>query len=225
MERTLYSYWRSSASYRVRIALALKRLDYGTSPVDLLADAQGGVGFALLNPQGMVPYLIDGSAGLNQSLAIIEYLDETYPDPPLLPGDALARARIRGVALTIACDIHPLNNLRVLNYLKGPLGVEPETANVWARHWIETGLCSLEEIAAASTGRYLCGDAITLADVCLVPQLYNARRFRAALDRCPALTAIDRKLHEHPAFAAARPERQPDAVEDLTLAKRAAIFS
>ena len=211
MERTLYSYWRSSASYRVRIALALKGLAYDTHPIDLLAGAQGGVGFALLNPQGMVPYLIDGAAGLNQSLAIVEYLDETYPEPPLLPGDALARARIRAVALTIACDIHPLNNLRVLNYLKQPLAVAAQDVNVWARHWIETGLRPLEEIAAASAGRYLCGDAITLADICLVPQLYNARRFRAELERFPALTMIDRKLHEHAAFVAARPERQPGA--------------
>lgn len=211
MERTLYSYWRSSAAYRVRIALALKGLDYATSTIDLPAGAQGGVGFALLNPQGMVPYLIDGAAGLNQSIAIIEYLDETYPEPPLLPGDALARARVRGVALTIACDIHPLNNLRVLNYLKGPLAIPDDDVNVWQRHWIETGLRPLEEIADASTGRYLCGDSITLADVCLVPQLYNARRMRTDLERFPTLTALDRRLHEHPAFSAARPERQPGA--------------
>ncbi len=211
MERTLYSYWRSSAAYRVRIALALKGLAYDVSPVDLLAGAQSGVGYALLNPQGLVPYLIDGAAGLNQSLAIIEYLDETYPEPPLLPGDAVARARIRAAALTIACDVHPLNNLRVLQYLKGPLAVADEDVNIWARHWIEAGLRPLEEIAEASTGRFLCGDSITVADVCLVPQLYNARRFRAGLDRFPALTAIDRRLDEHPAFVAARPDRQPDA--------------
>ena len=211
MELTLYSYWRSSAAYRVRIALALKGLPYDTSEIDLLAGAQGGVGFALLNPQGLVPYLIDGAAGLNQSLAIIEYLDETYPQPPLLPGDAVSRARIRAAALTIACDIHPLNNLRVINYLKGPLAVSREDAETWARHWIETGFAPLEEIAGASTGRYLCGDSITLADICLVPQMYNARRLRADLDRFPSLAALDRRLQEHPAFLAARPERQPDA--------------
>lgn len=211
MERTLYSYWRSSAAYRVRIALALKSLSYDTSAIDLLAGAQSGVGFALLNPQGLVPYLIDGAAGLNQSLAIIEYLDELYPEPPLLPGDPLSRARVRAAAQTIACDIHPLNNLRVLKYLKGPLAHSDDDAGTWARHWIEIGLAPLEEIAAASPGRYLCGDSITLADICLVPQLYNARRVRAGLERFPALTAIDRRLQRHPAFTAARPERQPDA--------------
>ncbi len=122
MTRTLYTYWRSSASYRVRIALALKGLTYEQVPINLAKGAQTGVGFKLLNPQGFVPYLIDDTAGLNQSLAIIEYLDEVYPDPPLLPGDALARARVRGAALQIACDIHPLNNLRVLNYLAGRWG-------------------------------------------------------------------------------------------------------
>ena len=121
--RTLYGYWRSSAAYRVRLALAFKRLDYTSKAIDLRTGAQGGIGFTMLNPQGLVPYLIDGDVGLNQSLAIIEYLDETYPDPPLLPGDAVGRARVRAAAQTIACDIHPLNNLRVLNYLKGPLAV------------------------------------------------------------------------------------------------------
>lgn len=211
MDRTLYTYWRSSASYRVRIALALKGLAYDSRAIDLRTGAQGGVGFALLNPQGMLPYLIDGATGLNQSLAILEYLDETYPEPPLLPADPVARARVRSAALTIACDIHPLGNLRVLNYLKDKLAATPEAADDWARHWIETGLAALEEVAESSTGAYLCGDELTLADVCLVPQMYNARRVRADVARFPQLAALDRRLVQLPAFAAARPEAQPDA--------------
>ena len=210
--RILYGYWRSSAAYRVRLALAFKGLSYKSKAIDLRSGAQSGVGFTMLNPQGLVPYLIDGDVGLNQSLAIIEYLDETYPDPPLLPGDAVARARIRAAALTIACDIHPLNNLRVLNYLKGPLAVAPESVDLWAEHWITTGFAALEETAAASTGRYLFGDSVTLADLCLVPQMYNARRIRADLTAFPSLVAIDKKLNALPMLRKARPEAQPDAV-------------
>ncbi len=211
MDRTLYSYWRSSASYRVRIALALKGLPYETRAIDLSRGAHGGVGFALLNPQGMLPYLIDGSAGLNQSLAIIEYLDETYPDPPLLPKTPLERARARSAALTIACDVHPLGNLRVINYLKDVLSVPSLAVEAWVRHWIETGLSALEEVASGSTGRFLCGDEPTIADICLVPQMYNARRFQADVARFPALSALDQRLMRLPAFAAARPAAQPDA--------------
>lgn len=210
MDRTLYSYWRSSAAYRVRIALAVKGLDYTTYAVDLRAGAQRGVGFALLNPQGLVPYLIDGAVGLNQSLAILEYLDETYPDPPLLPADTVARARVRAVALQIACDIHPLNNLRVLQYLKGPLAQDQDAIDTWVRHWIELGLEAIEEVAAAHGSDYLCGDALTVADICLVPQLYNARRVQADVARFPTLGALDKRLNRLPAFAAARPEAQPD---------------
>ena len=167
----------------------------------------------MLNPQGMVPYLIDGDTGLNQSLAIIEYLDETYPDPPLLPASPVARARVRAAALAISCDIHPLNNLRVLKYLKEPLGHEQEAIDTWQRHWIETGFAALEEIAEAATGTYLFGDTVTLAEVCLVPQFANARRCQADVARFPRLSAIDQALNALPAFAAARPERQPDAVK------------
>lgn len=209
--RTLYSYWRSSAAYRVRLALAVKGLAWDTAVIDLRQGAQSGVGFTMLNPQGLVPYLIDGEVGLNQSLAIVEYLDETYPAPPLLPGDAVARARIRAAALTVACDIHPLQNLRVLEYLKGPLGQSDDAAAGWARHWIETGLAALEEVAEAGQGPYLFGEAVTMADLCLVPQLYNARRFQADVARFPRLGAIDKALNRLPAFAAARPERAPDA--------------
>ena len=211
--RTLYGYWRSSAAYRVRIALGLKGLDYDYKAIDLRTGAQSGVGFTMLNPQGMVPYLIDGDTGLNQSLAIIEYLDETYPDPPLLPASPVARARVRAAALAISCDIHPLNNLRVLKYLKEPLGHEQEAIDTWQRHWIETGFAALEEIAEAATGTYLFGDTVTLAEVCLVPQFANARRCQADVARFPRLSAIDQALNALPAFAAARPERQPDAVK------------
>lgn len=210
-ERTLYGYWRSSAAYRVRIALALKGLDYATRPIDLRADAQSGVGFKLLNPQGLVPYLIDGEIGLNQSLAIIEWLDETYPDPPLLPADPVQRARVRAAALTVACDIHPLNNLRVLNWLRGPLAQPPEAVEAWQCHWMETGFAALEEVAESTGGACLFGDTVTLADLCLVPQMYNARRVRADLSRFPRLVAIDKALNARPAFQAARPERQIDA--------------
>jgi maleylacetoacetate isomerase/maleylpyruvate isomerase len=210
-DRVLYGYWRSSAAYRVRIALALKGLDYDHKGIDLRTGAQSGVGFKLLNPQGLVPYLIDGDAGLNQSLAIIEYLDETYPEPRLLPDEPLARARVRAAAMAIACDIHPINNLRVLKYLKQPLGHSQEEIDTWAQHWIETGFAALEEIAEGSPGPYLFGGEVTMADVCLVPQMYNARRVRADLSAFPRLVGIDKALNALPAVRKARPEGQPDA--------------
>ena len=209
--RTLYGYWRSSAAYRVRIGLALKGLDYDHKGIDLRTGAQSGVGFKLLNPQGLVPYLIDGEVGLNQSLAIIEYLDETYPEPRLLPDDPVGRARVRAAALAIACDIHPVNNLRVLKYLKSPLGHEQAEIDAWAQHWIETGFAALEEIAEGSKGPYLFGDTVTLADVCLVPQMYNARRVRSELSSFPCLVEIDKALNALPAVKKARPDSQPDA--------------
>lgn len=212
ISRALYGYWRSSAAYRVRIALALKGLSYDQKPIDLLSGAQGGVGFRLLNPQGLVPYLIDGEVGLNQSLAIIEYLDETHPEPPLLPADPVARARVRAAAMTIAADIHPINNLRVLRYLKNTVGAEQDAVDAWQRHWIVEGFTPLEEIAEGSTGPYLFGDQVTLADICLVPQMYNARRVRADLTRVPRLAEIDKALLALPAITGARPEAQPDAV-------------
>ena len=210
--RTLYSFWRSSASYRVRIALNVKKLAHDTKAINLLRGAQSGIGFTMLNPQGMVPYLIDGDAGLNQSLAIIEYLDEVYPEPALLPGDAVARARIRAAAQTIACDIHPLTTMRVGAYLEGPMAQDKDAIDAWMRHWVETGFSALEEIAEAGSGPYLFGDTVTLADICLVPQFYNARRYRADVQLFPKLSAIDKRLNLLDAFAKARPERQPDAV-------------
>jgi maleylacetoacetate isomerase len=211
MTRTLYSYWRSSAAYRVRIALNLKGLDYEQKAIDLRAGAQRGVGFTMLNPQGFVPYLIDGEVGLNQSLAIIEYLDETHPDPPLIGSDPVERARVRAAAQVITCDIHPINNLRVINYLKSEMGQETDTVDNWYRHWIEEGFKPLEEIAEGSPGPYLFGDTVTLADICLVPQMYNARRLRSDLTKFPGLVDIDKALMKLPAFLKARPEAQPDA--------------
>ncbi len=212
MTRTLYTYWRSSASYRVRIALAVKGLTYAQVAINLAQAAQAGVGFRLLNPQGFVPYLIDDAVGLNQSLAIIEYLDEVYPAPPLLPPDVPGRARVRGAALQIACDIHPLNNLRVLKYLRGDLGQSQEAVDTWYRHWVEEGFAALEEVAEGATGAYLFGDAVTLADVCLVPQMWNARRLQADIARFPKLVAVDARLNALAAVRAAAPEAQPDAV-------------
>lgn len=210
-DRTLYDYWRSSAAYRVRIALHHKGLVFDQTVVDLRTGAQSGVGYTMLNPQGLVPFLIDGETGIAQSQAIIEWLEETHPEPTLLPGDAAMRARIRGAALGIACDVHPLNNLRILKYLKDALGQEQTAIDGWARHWIETGLAPLEEQAERAAGPYLFGDTVTLADVCLVPQLYSARRFQADVARFPALGEIDKRLNALPAFQAARPERQPGA--------------
>jgi len=209
--RTLYSYWRSSAAYRVRIALNLKGLDYEQKPIDLRTGAQSGVGYKLLNPQGFVPYLIDGDVGLNQSLAIIEYLDETYPDPPLVGTDPITRARARAAAQIVACDIHPINNLRILKYLKAEMGQEQDAIDDWYRHWMAEGFKPLEEIAEASPGPYLFGDTVTLADICLAPQMYNARRLRADTSKFPSLVEADKALMKLPAFLKARPEAQPDA--------------
>lgn len=209
----LYSYWRSSAAYRVRIALNLKGVAYESESVHLVRDGgqQRQAAFRLLNPQGLVPVLVleDGTA-LTQSLAIIEYLDETLPEPRLLPGDAAARARARALALAIACDIHPLNNLRVLQYLKRVLGQDQAAVDTWYRHWLVEGLAALEE-QADPKGPFLCGDQVTMADLVLVPQLYNARRFDCDLAPYPRLRAADAACAEMPAFIDALPENQPDA--------------
>jgi len=209
----LYTYFRSSAAYRVRIALALKGIDYEAVPVHLLRDGgeQLKPGYRAVNPQGLVPALDDGGTLLTQSLAIIEYLEETRPEPPLLPRDPEGRAKVRAVALAIACDIHPINNLRVLNYLRGPLGQPDERVNAWIRHWVESTLAALEPMVAATAGRYCYGDTPTLADLCLVPQLFNARRFNCDLKDCPTLLRIDAACRDLPAFKAAAPENQPDA--------------
>ena len=211
----LYNYFRSSASFRVRIALALKGIDYEYAAVHLL---QGGgqqfaAGFKAMNPAALVPVLDDDGTVLMQSLAIIEYLDETRPQPPLLPAAAADRARVRAIALAIACEIHPLNNLRVLGYLSKTLGVSEEEKSAWYRHWVETGLATVEAMLAGDprTGSCCHGDMPTLADICLVPQIFNAQRFNARLDHVPTVM----RIHEHcltlPAFARSVPALQPDA--------------
>jgi maleylacetoacetate isomerase/maleylpyruvate isomerase len=185
----LYSYFRSSASYRVRIALALKGLDYDYLSVQLVKNEQFGAPFDAIAPGHLVPVLKDGDGTLNQSLAIIEYLDETHPTPPLLPGDARARAQIRALALDIACEIHPLNNLRVLRYLVDELKVSEDDKNRWYRHWVETGLEAVERqiVRNGAGGRYCHGDTPTLADCVLVPQIFNAQRLACRTDHVPTV--------------------------------------
>ncbi|MGQ0383796.1 MAG: maleylacetoacetate isomerase [Gammaproteobacteria bacterium] len=211
----LFSYFRSSAAWRVRIALAYKGLPHGTIPVHLTRDGgqQKSESYLEANPQGLVPALEEDGQVFSQSLAIIEYLEETHPEPPLLPHDFPGRARVRQMALGISCDIHPLQNLRVLNYLRGPLAQDEGPVADWVRHWIAEGFRALEELARRhGDGRtHLYGGSVTLADVCLVPQMYNARRYHLDLKQFPVLVAIDAHLMTLPAFSTTRPEAQPDA--------------
>ena len=209
----LYSYFRSSAAYRVRIALALKGLAYEYLPVHLIKGEQRSDGYRALNAQALVPALVDEQRVFTQSLAIIEYLDERHPRPPLLPDAPAERARVRAIALSIACDIHPLDNTRVLQYLVRTLGVSEDAKNAWYRHWIDLGLAALETQLAGdpATGTFCHGEKPSLADVCLVPQLANARRFDIPLDAYPTLARIDSSCRALTAFAQAAPERQPDA--------------
>ncbi len=208
----LYSYFRSSAAYRVRIALNLKGLAYETVPVHLLKE--GGHNrrpeFRAINPQMRVPALVTPTGDvLIQSLAIIEYLDETHPEPPLLPKDPIARAQARALADIVACDIHPLNNTGPLRYLKRELHQEQAAIDAWYHHWVLTGFDAIE--ALVRPGPYACGGAVTVADLCLVPQVYNARRLNVPLDKFPKIVAIDAACLALPAFDRARPENQPDA--------------
>lgn len=211
----LYGYFRSSTSYRVRIALNLKGLPCEQVPVHLVRDGGQHLSdaYRAINPAAAVPSLVlaDGTV-LTQSLAICEYLDEICPQPPLLPPDALGRARVRAFAQGIACDIHPVDNLRVLKYL-GALGHDEDARNTWYRHWVTEGFRALEAMVAGhpSTGRHVQGDTPTLADICLVPQMYNARRFHVDLAPYPTLCRLDEAARALPAFAAAAPEVQPDA--------------
>jgi maleylacetoacetate isomerase len=203
-----YEYWRSSAAYRVRIALKLKGVDYDSRQIDLREGEQKADIYRALNPQGFVPMLeIDGHK-LTQSLAIISYLDLRFQNQPLLPASAEARAHVLALSLTVACDIHPLNNLRVLKYLKGELGHSQEEVDRWYAHWIHEGLPALEALAAPGAGAFLFGDGPTMADVCLVPQLYNARRFDVPLDDYPTLLRAEENANKLEAFAAAHPDRQ-----------------
>ena len=204
----LYDFWRSSAAYRVRIALNLKGVDYESRQVDLRTDEQKSTGYRDLNPQGLVPMLeIDGHR-LTQSVAIINYLDIRYPNQPLIPAAAADRAHVVAMAMTIACDIHPLNNLRVLKYLKDPLGHSQEEIDAWYAHWIGEGLPALEVMAAPKSGQFLFGDAPTGADVCLIPQLYNARRFNVPLNAFPTLLRAEESANTLEAFTKAHPDRQ-----------------
>jgi len=208
----LYNYFRSSASYRVRIALALKGLAYDYRAVHLAKNEQFAESYAAVSASRLVPLLRDGEQVLTQSLAIIEYLDETHPEPALLPADPLQRARVRSLALDMACEIHPLNNLRVLRYLVRDLGVGEDAKNAWYRHWVERGLAVVEQQLAAAPARYCHGDTPTLADCVLVPQIFNARRFDCNLDHVPTVMRVFDACMALPAFENARPEACPDAV-------------
>ena len=211
----LYDYFRSSAAYRVRIALKLKGLDYDAVPVHLLR--AGGEqllpAYRAVNPSARVPSLVDEGVTITQSLAILEYLDEVHPLMPLMPRDALGRARVRGLALAIACDIHPINNLRILRYLVKQAGLSEEAKNAWYVHWVQEGFSALETQLAASpdTGRFCHGDTPTIADCVLVPQVFNAVRFNIEMAPYPTIMRIDAACTELPAFAAAHPSQQPDA--------------
>ncbi len=209
----LYGYWRSSAAYRVRIALNLKQLTFEHLPVHLLKNGgeQHSAGYKLLNPAELVPVLVDGDTSLNQSLAIIEYLDEMYPQPAFLPPDAAAKAKVRALALDIACDIHPLNNLRVWQYLTGPLALSEQQKLDWITHWLHTGFMALEQRLNQSAGQFCFGDEVTLADICLVPQVYNAQRFALDMTAYPRIGAVYHHCQQLAAFALAAPEQQPDA--------------
>lgn len=204
----LYDYYRSSAAYRVRIALHLKGIDYESRPINLLAGEQKSDEYHQLNPLGFVPVLeIDGHR-LTQSLAIINYLDLRFPSVPLIPAAAAERAHVVAMCLTLACDIHPLNNLRVLKYLKTELGHSQEEVDRWYAHWVREGLPALEAMAAPKAGKFMFGDGPSAADVCLIPQLYNARRFKIGFDDCPTLLRAEENANKLEAFAAAHPDKQ-----------------
>ena len=208
----LYNYFRSSASWRVRIALALKGLDYDYLPIHLVKKEQSTPEYLATSGTGLVPLLVtDDGLRLHQSLAIIEYLDETVPEPPLLPRDAPGRARVRALAQDIACEIHPLNNTRVLQYLVGPLGASEDAKGAWISHWIETGLAVVERQLAARPAPFCHGETPGLADCALVPQVFNAQRFRCGLDHVPHVMRVHATCMAHPAFSSTQPSACPDA--------------
>jgi maleylacetoacetate isomerase len=212
----LYSYFRSSAAYRLRIALNLKGLDVDYVPVNLLKTEQQASAYRDLNPMGLVPTLqLDDGTALIQSVAVLEWLEEQHPQPSLLPQDALARARVRAMVNIVAADTHPICNLAVLGYLKQHFGADDAAVAAWYRHWVTRGLTALEVMIAESPGPYCLGSTLTLADVCLVPQIYNARRFDVPLGDFPRLVAVNEHCISLPGFAAAAPERQPDTPDAL----------
>lgn len=206
----LYSYFRSSAAYRVRIALNLKQLDYAIQPVHLLKNEQQQESYIAFNPSQLVPSLIDQDQSFIQSLNILEYLEERYPSLPLLPTDLVERSKVRAFSQTIACDIHPLDNLRVLKYLKHELAVNDEQKNQWYQHWIIEGFKSLEMQLKDSNGQFCFGTQATFADCCLIPQVYNAKRFNVDISDFPKIQSIDQHCLSLPAFLRATPEQQPD---------------
>ena len=207
----LYNYFRSSASYRVRIALAIKGLSYDYLPVHLVKREHLGESYAAVSATRLVPLLDDGGAHVTQSLAIMEYLDETHPLPPLLPTDPLGRARVRAIAMDIACEIHPLNNLRVLRYLVHDMKLSEDDKDRWYRHWVETGLEAVERQLDASPSRYCHGDTPTLADCTLVPQIFNAQRFNCRLDHVPQVMRVFEACMQLDAFSKTQPSACPDA--------------
>ena len=210
---TLYTYFRSSAAYRVRIALNLKGLTAENYFVHLLKKAQKAETYTALNPQGLIPTLVHDGHPIGQSLAIMEYLDEVFPEPPLLPADPLGRARARQIAYAVACDIHPLNNLRVLLHLRDAFRADEEVRAEWQRHWMAPGFAAIETLLAKdkATGRFCHRDSPSLADCCLIPQMFNARRVDLDMTPYPTMLRIEEAALAHPAFAAAHPSRQPDA--------------
>ena len=211
----LYTFFRSSASYRVRIALNLKNIQYEQAPIHLRRGGgeQLGAAYKAINPQGLVPALDDNGKILTQSLAIIEYLEEKYPKPPLFPTDPADKAQVRSMAMVIACEVHPIQNLRVLNYVKATYNQTDAQVNQWAQHWIDLGLSAIEQMIVAQPrrGKFCFGDMPTLADICLVPQLGNARRYGCDLSKYSAISEIEKNCMALPAFANAAPEKQPDA--------------
>ncbi|MDM5076873.1 maleylacetoacetate isomerase [Aeromonas media] len=207
----LFGYWRSSASFRVRLVLQLKGLGYEQHPVNLRQGEQKEKAYRRVNPQGLVPFLIDGDVQLGQSVAIMEYLDETYPAYPLMPSAPEERARVRQIVNMIACDTHPLNNLRVLNYLEQELGQSKTARDAWYRHWIDETFTALEQLLMTTAGVYCVGNEVTLADCMLVPQVYNAHRFNMTLDDYPTIVRIVANCEQLQAFVKAAPANQPDA--------------
>ena len=207
----LFGYWRSSASFRVRLVLQLKGLDYEQHPINLRQGEQREKAYRRINPQGLVPFLVDGEVQVGQSVAIMEYLDETYPAHPLMPSAPEERARVRQIVNMIACDIHPLNNLRVLNYLEEVFRVGKEQETSWYRHWIDETFSALEQLLMTTAGVYSVGNEVTLADCMLVPQVYNARRFNMTLDDYPTINRIVANCEQLQAFIKAAPANQPDA--------------